>query len=86
MPYGISSATRCLYARSNVAHERVLPREEIPQRRLFFHAKVDAMQLPAPKACQIQRRLAQRLERDAGVRHRAAQGRCSLTPRSMPLA
>ena len=42
-----------------VTHDRVLLREEIPQRRPFFHVKVDAVQLSGSKARQIQRGLAQ---------------------------
>ena len=55
-----------------IAHDRVLLREEIPQRRPFVQMKVDAMQLASPKARQIQRGLPKRLERDAGIRHRTA--------------
>jgi hypothetical protein len=60
-----------------VAHEPVLVREEILQRRAFLHLEVDGVQLAGAKARQIQRRLAQRLERDARTGHRTAQGRSS---------
>src|SRR4051812_24754774 len=48
-----------------IAHDRVLLREEIPQPRPWLHLKVKAVQLSSPKACQVQRGLANRLERDA---------------------
>ena len=56
-----------------IAHQRVRLREEIPQRRPFVQMKVDAAQLARPIARQMQRRLPQRLERDAGIRHRTSQ-------------
>jgi hypothetical protein len=66
-----------------IADERVLLREEIPQRRPFVHAKVDATQLSGPIARQMQRRLPKRLERDAGIRDRTSQVEASLDQRHL---
>ena len=70
---------------AEVAHQRVLLRHEIPQRRALLELDVDAAQVARPKAGEIERRLAQRLERDAGVAHRAAERRALLDERD-PLA
>jgi hypothetical protein len=68
-----------------IANDRLLLREEIPQPRPWLHLKVKAVQLSSPKACQIQRGLAKRFERDAGTRYGTAEDRASLDER-YPLA